>query len=268
MSTDTSTFNTLDRDLSIRFDIPKKKSSRLMSIQNNNISQKSSTKSKSSRRNKQIENKKSKYVDVSNVSRNNFKDFLAFGNRAGYNYNTEQENDLRFSESTRRKILPDKVLKNIKKTSPAPIIDEDDIRGSTDDMTVMKLLRNQEILRQTKDKKMMDIGSNLITDTAAKIPKASSEYWDNTKRRNLDTSVYTDTPMKYGGRGFGDINTYDMLFNGIGFMTRQDNPDTNPRNWDDDRIYVTNHNYHYSKQHVTDILPCGVDTRYLNQKMV
>jgi hypothetical protein len=282
MSNNTNTFSTLDRELSVRFDIPKNDSSRLMSIQNNMISKSPTKKSKKLIKRKphtlksnpvqytdQSDNKKTKYVDTSreNVGRNNFRDFYAFGNRAGYNYNTDQESDLRYSESTRRKTLPSAILNNLKKVSRDVTLDTVDERGESSEASVMKLVKNQDILRRN-DKYIMDIGTNMVTDTAAKIPKASADYWDNTKRRNLDTSTYTDTPMKYGGRGFGDVGAYGLLYNGIGLMTRQDNPDANPRSWDDDRIYMTNHNYHYPKQHVTDILPCGVDTRYLNQKMV
>jgi len=56
--------------------------------------------------------------------------------------------------------------------------------------------------------------------------------------------------------------------NGVGMATRQDNPDSKPQNFEDDRIFMTNHNYHYDKHHVTEYLPCGSDTRYLNKKML
>ena len=114
----------------------------------------------------------------------------------------------------------------------------------------------------------MSINSNEISDTASKIPKASSEYWDNTKRRNLDTSAYTNNPMKAQGRGFGNVNSYDVFLNGVGTATRQDNPEMKPRNYEDDRIFMTNHNYQYEKYRVTESLPCGSDTRYLNKKMI
>ena len=109
---------------------------------------------------------------------------------------------------------------------------------------------------------------NDINDNAAKILKTSSEYWDNTKRKNLDTSVYTDCANKIQGRGFGQIDSYGLLLNGIGVMTRQENPDLKPQNKDDDRLYLTNHNYNYDKQHVPGTLECGMDTRYLNKRMV
>ena len=90
---------------------------------------------------------------------------------------------------------------------------------------------------------------------------------DNTKRKNLDTSTYTNNPTKIQGRGFGDINNYGMLLNGIGESTRQNNIETNPRNVEDNRIYVMQHN-NYNGQRVTENLACGSDTRYLNKKMI
>lgn len=104
-------------------------------------------------------------------------------------------------------------------------------------------------------------------DIASRSIKASPDYWDNTKRKNLDTSVYTDSPDKTSGKGFGVIDDYNMFFNYIGLSTRQDNVDMKPQNKDDDRIYLTNHNYNYDKHSVTEMLPCGSDTRYLNKKM-
>jgi hypothetical protein len=248
-----NTFNTLDRALSVRYD---------HSNQRNNTDDKNI--SDLNKKSKNIENdmKRMKYVET---DMQNFKDFYSFGNRLGQNYNTNQENDLRFSESTRRKSIPKPILKNVKK----PIVTLDKKHNDfVSDRSIMNLVNNDDRLRPNNDSIIMTINSNLVSDTAAKIPKASLEYWDNTKRRNLDTSIYTNNPMKIQGRGFGDINSYDIFFNGIGQNTRQDNPDDNPRNIDDDRIFLTNHNYHYDKHHVTEFLPCGADTRYLNKKMV
>ena len=114
----------------------------------------------------------------------------------------------------------------------------------------------------------MNISGNDIPDSAAKLTKVSSQYWDNTKRRNLDTATYTDPPSKVSGRGFGEIEKYGNFMNGIGIMTRQDNPDLNPRNVDDDRIFLTNQNYNYDKFHVPEKLNCGDDTRAINKKIL
>ena len=198
-------FNTLDRELSIR--------------NNNN------------------QNKKIKYIET---DRNNFKDFYSFGNKLGQNYNTDGDSELRFSDSTRRKSFNKTTIEKIKSNS----------RDSTLDT----------------ESELMSINSNEIT--AAKIPKASSDYWDNTKRRNLDTSIYTNNPNKIQGRGFGEINNYDLFLNGVGVSTRQEQPDKNPRNIEDDRIFLTDHNNNYDAHRVTEILPCGSDTRYLNKKMI
>lgn len=110
--------------------------------------------------------------------------------------------------------------------------------------------------------------TNDAPNNASRSLKASPDYWDNTKRKNLDTSVYTDPPDKTTGKGFGVVEKYNIFFNHIGLSTRQDFPDKKPQNIDDDRIYLTNHNYHYDKFHVTERLPCGIDTRVLNKKMV
>jgi hypothetical protein len=120
----------------------------------------------------------------------------------------------------------------------------------------------------TNNNNLLSINSNEISTTAAKIPKASAEYWDNTKRRNLNTSTYTNNPNKMGGRGFGNIPVYDVFTNGVGVTTRHDDPDTKPRNLEDDRIFMTTHNYNYDKHHVPEMLGCGSDTRYLNKKMI
>lgn len=198
-----TSFNTLDRELSIR----------------NN------------------QDKKIKYIET---DRNNFKEFYSFGNKLGQNYNTDGDSELRFSDSTRRKSLNKTTINNYKSSS----------RDSTLD----------------KESEIMSINSNEIT--AAKIPKASEEYWDNTKRRNLDTSIYTTNPNKIQGRGFGEIDKYDLFLNNIGVSTRQENQEKNPRNVENDRIFFTMHNNNYDDHHVTEILPCGSDTRYLNKKMI
>lgn len=255
--TKSRSFDTLERELSSRIDHPDK---------NLNIEQKTrgdkfikpTNRAKTSK--PKNNNDKIKFITT---DRQDFKDFFLFGNRSGQNYNTEEENELRFSESTRRKSIPKTIMKNFKKISKDPTVETigDKSEGN---VAIMHLLNNDTILKTT----VMAIDSNLVCDTAAKAPKATSDYWDNTKRRNLDTSIYTNNPMKIQGRGFGDINTYDMFLNGIGLSTRQDNPDDKPQNLDDDRIFLTNHNYHYDKHHVTEMLPCGTDTRYLNKKII
>lgn len=208
-----TSFNTLDRDLSIRVNHPDNE----FNISNNKFpvfdhlnKQKEFKQPKEKKEEKNIkqknnkETKKSKYITT---EPDNFKDFYSFGVKYGQNYNTDQESDLLYSEATRTK--------------------------------------------------------QMKTNT-----KESSEYWDNTKRRNLDTSVYTNNPTKIQGRGFGNVSHYDNLLNGIGLATRGENPERNPRSVEDDRIFLTNHNYNYDKYHTTDMLPCGSDTRYLNKKMI
>ena len=98
--------------------------------------------------------------------------------------------------------------------------------------------------------------------------KESEEYWDNTKRKSLDTSSYINNPNKVQGNGFGNIAEYDLLFNGIGLSTRQNKPNEKPNNIDNDRLFLTNHNYNNDKYHVTSNLACGSDTRILNKKMI
>ena len=213
--------------------------------------------------------KKLKYYDVSN---RNFVNFYSKGNKLGQNYNTEQENDLRFSESTRRKTLPKtttSVYKNASRDVSLDSINNNYI--SSNDKFISDLVTADSNLRPNtsiSNEKIMSINSNLISDNAAKVLKASPEYWDNTRRRNLDTAIYTNLPKKIQGRGFGDIDSYDLFLNGVGAATRQDNPDKKPQNTEDDRIFMTNHNYNYDKHHVTPNLPCGADTRYLNKKML
>lgn len=240
--TKSSSFDTLERELSSRFDHPDIN----RNIQSDKFI-KPADRAKTSKPNKKANN--NDRIKFITTDRKNFKDFFLFGNKLGQNYNTEEENNLKFSESTRRKSIPKTVMKNFKEISKDPAVE------SIGDKLLSKSMT-------------MAINSNLVCDIAAKAPKASPDYWDNTKRRNLDTSVYTKNPIKIQGRGFGDINTYDMFLNGIGLSTRQDNPDDKPQNLDDDRIFLTNHNYHYNKHHVTEILPCGTDTRYLNKRII
>ena len=249
---DSVSYNSLERELSTRINHPDKnlniiteqKQQSPLTKQSPLIKQKESTKESS--------NNKMKYITTDS---SNFKDFYSFGNKMGQNYNTDQESDLRFSESTRRKLLDKNTISSYKNKSRDNTLDE-----------ITSVVDTDSNLRPGND--IMSINSNIIGNSAAKIPKALAEYWDNTKRRNLDTSTYTNNPHKIQGRGFGDINSYDVFFNGVGVTTRQDDPNTNPRNYEDDRIFLTNHNYHYDKFHVTENLQCGADTRYLNKKMV
>ena len=213
--------------------------------------------------------KKLKYYDVSN---RNFVNFYSKGNKLGQNYDTEQENDLRFSESTRRKTLPKTTMSVYKTTSRDPTLDNiNNNYLSSNDKFISDLVTTDSNLRSNtsmSNEKIMSINSNLISDNAARVLKASPEYWDNTRRRNLDTATYTSIPIKVQGRGFGDVDSYDLFLNGVGTATRQENPDKKPQNIEDDRIFMTNHNYNYDKHHVTTNLPCGADTRYLNKKML
>jgi hypothetical protein len=99
--------------------------------------------------------------------------------------------------------------------------------------------------------------------------KESEEYWDNTKRKQLDTSTYINNPNKVQGNGFGNISEYNLFFNGIGLSTRQTKPDEKPNNIDNDRIFLTNHNYNNDKYHIISNLPRGgTDTRILNKKII
>jgi hypothetical protein len=318
----TSSFNTLDRELSVRVNHPNNDMSimptdkfREMSIQSNQIYQ--NAQNNQNTKNNQIQTKsirpnqtplnqmpiakskttkqplpksvkqiysdrpqpsesvepsverKIKYIETTN---RNFVDFYSKGNKLGQNYNTEQENDLRFSESTRRKTLSKNTLNAYKNASRDTSLDNIAKKNlSANDRFITDLVSADSKLRPNtavSNDNIMAINSNLITDIAAKVSKASPEYWDNTRRRNLDTATYTNNPHKIQGRGFGDIDSYDLFMNGVGMATRQDNPDFKPQNIEDDRIFMTNHNYHYDKHHVTENLPCGADTRYLNKKML
>jgi len=182
--------------------------------------------------------KKIKYVSTDD---SNFEQFFSFGNKMGQNYDMVTDNNLHFSEETRRRPPPELFLNNNTSENP-PNTSENPPNTSENPPNTPKI--------------------------GAKQLKESDEYWDNTKRHNLDTSFYTNNPNKMRGRGFGEINKYDLYLNGIGVSTRQLNPETNPRNIDNDRMFMTNHNYNYDKFHVTESLPCGQDTRYLNKKMV
>ena len=197
--------------------------------------------------------------------------FFSFGNKLGQNYNTVLDNDLRYSESTRRKTLSKDLQLKYKMSSADETFDDLDEQSMISHQLMKsnnRLESDIETMSQVDESYKMSIANNEISDNAAKIPKASAEYWDNTKRRNLDTAIYTNNPNKMGGRGFGDVNKYDVYLNGVGLSTRQDKPDDKPRNVDNDRVFMTNHNYNYDKFHITENLPCGQDTRYLNKKMI
>jgi hypothetical protein len=271
-----NSLNTLDRELSSRVNHPDSNLNIINSKQNHvksseNISNKQINKSIKLSKIQQSDDmeKKIKYNTVKN-----FKDFYSYGNKLGQNYNTELENTLRFSESTRQKTsVENKRYESKSQNSNSKTLQRPKLKLAKK----KHLPKINEVNESNNHLNIVDIDSNLripsvynftneVSDTASRIPKASAEYWDNTKRRNLDTAIYTNNPQKIQGRGFGNISEYDLFFNGVGLPTRQDEPDINPRNVDNDRIYLTNHNYHYDKHHVTENLPCGADTRYLNKK--
>ena len=147
------------------------------------------------------------------------------------------------------------------------------VKISTNNRQDMNII---DIINVDSNLKTGKINPDDFNRSAAKISNASTSisskesdiYWDNTRRKNLDTGVYTENPSKIGGRGFGDITKYDLFLNGIGLSTRQDEPNTKPQNVDNDRIYLPNHNYNYAKFHVSESLDFGADTRYLNKKMI
>lgn len=223
----------------------------------------------------QNRNEKLKYVSTDN---NNFRDFYSFGNKLGQNYNTNQESELLFGDSARRKnparMQPESLNKNMRNGNTS--MKNSSGNGNTNNKFITNLVNTEDKLKINQNMLQSSIvgyeksmsSSTEMSNTAAKIPKASEEYWDNTKRRNLDTSIYTNNPMKIQGRGFGNVNEYDLFLNGVGTSTRQENPDIKPQNVDNDRLYLTNQNYHYDKFHVTENLPCGADTRYLNKNML
>jgi len=132
------------------------------------------------------------------------------------------------------------------------------------DVNKDNVLKNSKTTRLSENKNVCK-----TFDTDSKLHYLNySECIDNTKRKNLDTSVYTDTPLKIQGRGFGNIDNYHLLLNGIGISTRQENPDSNPRNVEDKRILLINQTNYVGEQRITNNLPCGADTRYLNKKMI
>jgi len=180
-------------------------------------------------------------------------------NRTGESINSKTSNNLNYTGRTKNNTL--NLVSNINNLN----------RDTNNANDIINIVSNDSKLRPNTvlaNGKIQSINQNEIIDIAAKVSKVSPDYWDNTKRRNLDTSVYTNNPSKIQGRGFGDVNSYGLYLNGVGVSTRQDNPDEKPQNVEDDRIYLTNHNYHYDKHHVTEVLPCGHDTRYLNKKMI
>ncbi len=267
-----SSFNTLDRELSMRNEQP------FRSTTSRPLSRQVSARPLSGRElssisetnNRVIGSEKIKYITT---DRNNFNDFYSFANRSGQNYNTNQESELLFGDSARRKSV--KSTRNVSEVNLRNVDNRSksmSVPMNKTDRFITNLVKTENDLKinQERGYPSMSINSNEIDYryTAAKIPKESEEYWDNTKRRNLDTSIYTNNPMKIQGRGFGNIDRYDLFLNGVGLATRQDNPDNKPQNIEDDRIFLTNHNFHYDKYHVPDSLPCGADTRYLNKNMI
>jgi hypothetical protein len=216
-------------------------------------------------------NKKIKYVTT---NKNNFRDFYLFGNRLGKNNNTDIDNELRYSESTRRKTLSPSRISKYKQSKRDDILDSHLLVDETDEIDIEEFesIQMERMNIYDTGDNMLSINSNEVpmsetTITAAKVGKASEEYWDNTKRRNLNTSTYTKNPNKTRGRGFGKISSYDIFANGVGVTTRNDDPDTKPRNMEDDRIFMMTNNYNYNKHNSTKILPCGADTRHLNKKI-
>ena len=191
-----------------------------------------------------ISNTKLKYIDTDSQ---NFVDFYSAGNKKYNNYNADINNYLTYGINTR-----------ISKPQ------EDTPKINKQDLNIMDIIDAESNIKLGNE--YTQINLNSMSKNAAKIPKESEEYWDNTKRRNLNTAVYTENPSKIGGRGFGDIQNYDLFLNGIGLSTRQENPDIKPQNVENDRIFLTNHNYNYDKFRVTENLQCGNDTRYLNKK--
>jgi len=313
LNQESSSFNTLERELSIRVDHPdpnynihtelfqqqnktsvqtntfesqeknikmlppkSKKTKQKLSEQQNNtnlIKNLSTSKSKSSTHPSTHQNNKKLVKNSSNTKSvsiakhppltkfkfktREFKDFDMYENtKRGQNYNSDQDNDLHFSENTRRKSVPKKIMNTLKMSEKDNMINE-----------IMNTITNETNIRN-ENSKIMSINSNTIEDIASKVLKASPEYWDNTKRHNLDTAIYTNNPTKIQGRGFGDVESYDIFLNGVGLATRQENPDSKPQNIDEDRIFITNHNYNYDRHDVTEQLPCGSDTRYLNKKII
>ena len=219
----------------------------------------------------QFENEnKIKYIDTP-IS--NFKDFYQSGNRLYQNYDTDTQNDLTYGQDTRRQSTNNQQSTNNRQSIPRPVIsakktsNKKSSNTSTDEIsnildTDIELKLGRLMINPTLGSQ----NQNQIKTSAARLPKESDEYWDNTKRHNLNTSIYTNNPSKIGGRGFGDVQKYDQFKNHIGVSTRQENPDIKPQNIDNDRIYQPNHNYASVEFHVPKNLGCGADTRYLNKK--
>jgi hypothetical protein len=219
---------------------------------------------------------KIKYIDSNQL---NFKDFYSNGNRMYQNYDLDTQNDLTYGYNSRRNsskqntgMMPIHCKNGICPNPIKPISSRKSSgsisRNNKNDLDIIDIINTDANLKLGNE--YSQIKFNNYINSAAKVPssKESEIYWDNTRRRNLDTAVYTDNPSKIGGRGFGDIPKYDLLLNGIGLSTRQDNPDIKPQNVDNDRIFMTNHNYNNPKFHVSEDLECGADTRYLNKKMI
>ena len=284
----TSSFNTLERDLSVILkpstlkqepqiqkslkQEPQKQKQKLepqkreQKLDSQKQEQKREQKQEPQKREQKLESKSvndDKKIKYISVDKKNFVNFYSKGNKAGYNYNTDQENNLRFSESTRRKSI------NKNTSSGSNILPtggkNNKFFDDSDDNFITNLVMTDSNLRLNNT---ISDDNTLLINSNMKGTKESTEYWDNTKRRNLDTAIYTNNPHKIQGRGFGDIKTYDLFLNGVGSSTRQDMPDMKPQNIDDDRLFMTNHNYHNTKHHITDNLSCGADTRYLNKKML
>jgi hypothetical protein len=182
------------------------------------------------------ENKKMKMYEVNDK---NMEDVKGYSKKPSMlNNNKEIENNLIFSSNTRL------INNNISERD-----------------------RNDQTLLNPSEQINMPINDNNINYIKNEISdKDFEKLWDNTKRRNLKTDIYTPNAMKVG-RGVGVVNNYDKFKNYIGEPTRQSNVENNPRNIDYDRLYPPMHNYNYTKNHVYPENPGGRDTRYLNKKM-
>ena len=219
----TSSFNTLERDLSVilkpstqKQEPQKQEQKQESQKQKQKLEpQKREQKQEPQKREQKLESKSvndDKKIKYISVDKKNFVNFYSKGNKAGYNYNTDQENDLRFSESTRRKTIN-------KNTSSGPNIPPPSARApptggennknfdDLDDNFITNLVMTDSNLRLNNT---ISDDNTLLINSNMKGTKESTEYWDNTKRRNLDTAIYTNNPHKIQGRGFGDIKTYDL----------------------------------------------------------
>ena len=211
-----------------------------------------------------------KYIDSNEL---NFKDLYYSGNKMSQNYDLETENNLIYGYDSRRN--SSKHNTGISQNNDRSDMCKDGMcrlpksNKSTRSTTNMNSILDLNINQLINTDSTLKLGSFIKPNTNAPTSLKDSEiYWDNTRRRNLDTAIYTDNPTKVGGRGFGNISKYDLLLNGIGLSTRQENPDVKPQNIDNDRIYLPHHNYNYSKFHISNNLECGADTRFLNKKMM